>query len=315
MPAWLPPAFAAFCRKPQTDTPELSNRRAAMFSQQNDGRRLTAFAGMRQELQVCAEQAMRIDLNADVGEGPRAAVGGTVAPGGDAALMPSITSANVACGFHAGDPGLMRATVALARDHGVAVGAHPGFPDLEGFGRRELNVAPADVEDFVAYQVGALAAIAAAQGVRLQHVKPHGALFIMAVRDRALADAIARAAAVIDRELILFGLPDSELAAAGARAGLRTAREGFADRAYQPDGTLVPRSQPGAVIHDPAVVARRAVQMVHEGVVEAIDGSRVRIAIDTLCVHGDTAGAAELAAEVRRALIQAGVDVKAMSAA
>jgi UPF0271 protein len=137
----------------------------------------------------------------------------------------------------------------------------------------------------------------------------------MAVRDRALADAIARAAAVIDRELILFGLPDSELAAAGARAGLRTAREGFADRAYQPDGTLVPRSQPGAVIHDPAVVARRAVQMVHEGVVEAIDGSRVRIAIDTLCVHGDTAGAAELAAEVRRALIQAGVDVKAMSAA
>jgi UPF0271 protein len=209
----------------------------------------------------------------------------------------------------------MRATVALARDHGVAVGAHPGFPDLEGFGRRELNVAPADVEDFVAYQVGALAAIAAAQGVRLQHVKPHGALFIMAVRDRALADAIARAAAVIDRELILFGLPDSELAAAGARAGLRTAREGFADRAYQPDGTLVPRSQPGAVIHDPAVVARRAVQMVHEGVVEAIDGSRVRIAIDTLCVHGDTAGAAELAAEVRRALIQAGVDVKAMSAA
>jgi UPF0271 protein len=226
--------------------------------------------------------------------------------------MPHLTSANVACGFHAGDPGVMRTTVVLARGHGVAVGAHPGFPDLEGFGRRELQVSPRDVEDFVVYQVGALAAIAAAQGVRLQHVKPHGALFNMAVRDAALADAIARAAAVIDRALILFGLPGSELLAAGERAGLRTAREGFADRAYQPDGTLVPRTQPGAVIHDPEAVVQRAVRMVREHAVEAIDGRRVPLVIDTLCVHGDTPGAAELAARIRRALEDAGVEVKAI---
>lgn len=252
---------------------------------------------------------MRVDLNADVGEGRIGALGQ------DPALMPSITSANVACGFHAGDPGVMRATVALAREHGVAVGAHPGFPDLEGFGRRELQVSPRDVEDFVVYQVGALAAIAAAQGIRLQHVKPHGALFNMAVRDRALADAVARAAAVLDRELILFGLPGSELVTAGERAGLRTAREGFADRAYQPDGTLVPRAEPGAVIHDPEVVVRRALRMVREGTVEAVDGSRVPLVIDTLCVHGDTPGAAELAARIRRALVDAGVEVKAVGAA
>ncbi|MBI2189127.1 MAG: LamB/YcsF family protein [Acidobacteria bacterium] len=258
---------------------------------------------------------MRIDLNADVGEGRSATVAGSDAPPhADAALMPSITSANVACGFHAGDPGVMRATVALARAHGVAVGAHPGFPDLEGFGRRELHVAPHDVEDFVVYQVGALAAIGAAQGVRLQHVKPHGALFNMAVRDRALADAVARAAVVIDRELILFGLPGSEIVAAGARAGLRTAREGFADRAYRADGTLVPRSEPGAVIHDPEIVVERAVRMVRDGVVDAIDGSRVRLAIDTLCVHGDTPGAAELAARIRQALVAADVEVKAVGA-
>lgn len=250
---------------------------------------------------------MRIDLNADVGEG---AAGGAL--GQDPALMRQITSANVACGFHAGDPGIMRATVALAREHGVAVGAHPGFPDLAGFGRRELEVAPRDVEDFVVYQVGALAAIAAAQGVRLQHVKPHGALFNMAVRDAALADAIARATALIDRSMMLFGLPGSEIIAAGRRAGLRTACEAFADRAYQPDGTLVPRQQSGAVIHEPDVVVQRAVRMVREGTVEAIDGARVALTVDTICVHGDTPGAAELAARIREALEQAGVEVKAV---
>jgi UPF0271 protein len=229
--------------------------------------------------------------------------------------MPHLTSANIACGFHAGDPGVMRATVALAREHGVAVGAHPGFPDLEGFGRRELQVSPRDVEDFVIYQVGALAAIAAAQGVRLQHVKPHGALFNMAVRDAALADAIARAAAVIDRGLMLFGLPGSELLAAGWRAGLRTGREGFADRAYQPDGALVSRQQPGAVIHDPEIVVPRAVRMVCQHTVETIDGSTIPLAIDTICVHGDTPGAADLAAAVRAALEKAGVEMKAVGAA
>ena len=249
---------------------------------------------------------MRVDLNADVGESF-----GAWSLGQDPALMSSITSANVACGFHAGDPGVMRATVALATEHGVAVGAHPGFPDLAGFGRRELQVSPRDVEDFVVYQVGALAGIAAAQGVRLQHVKPHGALFNMAVRDAALADAIARAVALIDKSMILFGLPGSELVAAGARAGLRTACEVFADRAYRSDGTLVPRSEEGAVIHDAAAVEQRVIAMVRDQAVQAIDGTRVPLTVDTICVHGDTPGAAELAARVRAALETAGVNVKA----
>jgi len=252
---------------------------------------------------------VRIDLNADVGE----MSGGPA--GLDLALFPHITSASIACGFHAGDPEVMRATVAAASAHGVAVGAHPGFPDRESFGRRELQFSPRDVEDFVVYQVNALAAIAAAQGVRLQHVKPHGALFNMAVREAPLADAIARAAAVIDRALILFGLPGSEIVAAGRRAGLRTASEGFADRAYQPDGTLVPRQQPGAVIHDPEAVARRAVRMVCEHAVEAIDGRTVPLSIDTICVHGDTPGAADLAARIRATLTESGVQVKAIGRA
>jgi UPF0271 protein len=248
---------------------------------------------------------MRIDLNGDVGEG-----GGPASP--DSSLMPHLTSANVACGFHAGDAGVMRDTVALALEHGVAVGAHPSFPDPEGFGRRELHFSPADVEDFVSYQVGSLAAIAASQGVRLQHVKPHGALFNMAVRDAALADAIARAAAVIDRELILFGLPGSQIVAAGKRAGLRTAAEGFADRAYQADGTLVPRQQQGAVIRDAVTVVPRVIRMARDRVVEAIDGTEVPLVVDTICVHGDTPGAADLAARIRAALGDAGVQVMAV---
>ncbi len=247
---------------------------------------------------------MRVDLNADVGESF-----GAGSLGQDPALMASITSANVACGFHAGDAATMRATVELAREHGVAVGAHPGFPDLAGFGRRELQVSPRDVEDFVVYQVGALAGIAAAQGVRLQHVKPHGALFNMAVRDAALADAVAKAVTLIDRSMILFGLPGSELIRAGRDAGLRTACEVFADRAYQSDGTLVSRQHPDAVIHDPEAVVQRVIRMVRERSVEAIDGSRVTLEVDTICVHGDTPGAAELAGRVRAALTAAGVDV------
>jgi UPF0271 protein len=203
----------------------------------------------------------------------------------------------------------MRETVALAREHGVAVGAHPSFPDPEGFGRRELPFSPADVEDFVLYQVGSLAAIAASQGVRLQHVKPHGALFNMAVRDAALADAIARAAAMIDGGLILFGLPGSQIVEAGKRAGLRTASEGFADRAYQSDGTLVPRQQEGAVIGDAGAVIPRVIRMVRDHVVEAIDGTEVPLVVDTICVHGDTPEAADLAAQIRTALHEAGVEV------
>lgn len=252
---------------------------------------------------------MRVDLNADVGE----ARGGADAAG-DSVLMRHITSANVACGFHAGGPSVMRATVELAIEHGVAVGAHPSFPDAAGFGRREMTFSPADVEDFVVYQVGALAAIAASRGVRLQHVKPHGALFNMAARDGALADAVARATATIDRGMILFGLPHSELIAAGKRAGLRTACEAFADRAYQPDGALVPRDRPGAVIDDPATVVTRAIRMVRDRTVGAIDGSRVSLVVDTLCVHGDTPGAAELAARIRQALAGEGIAVRPVGA-
>jgi UPF0271 protein len=248
-----------------------------------------------------------LDLNADLGESF-----GAYTLGQDADLMGAITSANVACGFHAGDPGVMRDTVALARDHGVAVGAHPGFADLAGFGRRELHMNPRDVEDLVVYQVGALAGIAAAQGVALQHVKPHGALYNMAARDAGLAEAVARAVASVDRSLILLGLPESQLVAAGERAGLRTACEAFADRAYQNDGSLVPRTRHGAVIHDADMVVTRALAMARDRMVVAIDGTRVPLAVDTICVHGDTPDAANLAIKIRRALEGAGMEIRAL---
>ena len=253
---------------------------------------------------------MRIDLNADLGESF-----GASTLGHEAALMPHITSANVACGFHAGDPGVMRSTVSLARRHGVAIGAHPSFPDLPGFGRREMKLAPQDVEDLVTYQIGALAAIATVQGMRLQHVKPHGALFNMAAADAELAGAIARAVAAVDRSLILFGLSGSELVRAARRAGLRSASEAFADRAYQPDGRLVSRSLPGAVIHDPVIAVDRALRMVREQRVVAVDGTSVALEVDTICVHGDTPAAVELVSQIRRALVDEGIEVRAIGSA
>ncbi len=253
---------------------------------------------------------MRIDLNSDVGE-----TFGPWTMGNDVDLMPSVTSANVACGFHAGDPTTMRNTVRLAKQHGVAVGAHPGFPDLVGFGRREIKTTPQDVEDFVMYQVAAIAGVAAAEGVRLQHVKAHGALYNMACRDRALADAIARAVAALDRELILFGLPHSELLRAGEAAGLRVAAEAFADRAYEADGSLASRQKPGSVIHDRHSVVARAIKMVTERSVVAVDGSTIGFESDTICLHGDTAGAAELAREIRRGLEDSGVSVRSFASA
>jgi UPF0271 protein len=249
---------------------------------------------------------MQIDLNGDVGESF-----GAYEIGHDAALIPILTSANVACGFHAGDPGVMRATVALAREHGVAVGAHPGFPDLVGFGRRELKATPREVEDFVAYQIGALAAIAAAQGVRLSHVKPHGALYNMAARDADLADAIARATAAVDRSLMLFGLPGSKSLAAARRHGVRAVGEAFADRAYRADGSLVPRGEPGAVLADADRMVDRAVTIARERVVVAADGTRVTLDVETICVHGDTPDAAVLASRIRKALTDSGIEVKA----
>ncbi len=227
----------------------------------------------------------------------------------DEALMPWLTSASVACGFHAGDATSMRVTVALARRHGVAVGAHPAFADRESFGRREQATTAREVEDLVTYQIGALAAIAAAQGVRLQHVKAHGALYNMAARDDSLAAAIARATAAVDPSLIFFGLSGSALIAAGIRAGLRTASEVFADRGYRPDGTLVSRAERGSVIDDPDVVVERAVAMVRDRAVAAVDGTRVRLQADTICLHSDTPGAAVLAQRVHRGLLAAGIQV------
>src|SRR5881628_844586 len=237
---------------------------------------------------------MRVDINSDLGESF-----GAYSIGQDAGLMHAITSANIAAGFHGGDPSVLRETIRLAKANGVAVGAHPGFPDLVGFGRRELNVTPREAEDLVLYQIAAVAGVAAAEGVKIQHVKPHGALFNMAVRNAELAAAIARAVVAADKTLILFGLPGSEILNAGRADGLRVAAEVFADRAYEPDGSLASRRKAGSVIHDAAAVVARAIRMVKEHTVVAIDGSVVALEADTICVHGDTPGSDELAARIR----------------
>jgi UPF0271 protein len=251
---------------------------------------------------------MTIDINCDMGESF-----GPWKMGSDDEVMPNITSANVACGAHAGDPRVMRRTVRSAKQRGVSVGAHPGFADLQGFGRREMQVDPAEVEDGLIAQIGALAAIARVEGVPLRHVKAHGALYNMAARDRRLADAIAAAIKAFDASLVMFGLPKSPLIDAGVAAGLRVAAEGFADRAYESDGSLTPRSRPGAVIHDPAVVVDRAVRMVRDGVVLTPTGQAIPLNVDTLCVHGDTPGAAELVKRIRAALEAAGIQVRPLS--
>jgi 5-oxoprolinase (ATP-hydrolysing) subunit A len=252
---------------------------------------------------------MHIDINCDMGESF-----GLWRMGADDQVMPHITSANIACGAHAGDPSVMRRTIRLARDAGVAIGAHPGFPDLQGFGRREMSLGLSEVEDAVLAQVGALAAIARSEGMTLQHVKAHGALYNMAARSRPLAEAIARAIKGFDASLVMFGLPHSPMIDAAREAGLRVAAEGFADRSYQFDGSLTPRTQPGAVIHDPATVVARAQRMVRDGVVQTADGRDVPLKIDTICVHGDTPGAAELARQLRAALTTAGAVVQAIAA-
>ena len=250
---------------------------------------------------------MRVDLNCDMGESF-----GRWELGADAAVMPHITSANIACGAHAGDTAVMRRTMRLAREHGVSCGAHPGFADLAGFGRREIPTAPAEAGDLVLYQLGALAAIAQAEGIPLAHVKAHGALYNMAARDTRLADAIAAAIAGFNRELVFFGLAGSGMLDAGRRAGLTVAAEGFADRSYEPDGSLTPRSMPGSVIHDVTEVVARAARMVREGRVRARNGSDIEIRVDTLCVHGDTPGADRLAAALRAGLEAADIDVQAV---
>lgn len=241
-----------------------------------------------------------VDLNADVGEGMA----------GDVDLLGIVTSANIACGLHAGDADTMARTVDVCVERGLAIGAHPSFDDRDGFGRREMNLAPVEVRDLVLRQIETLAAIVHEAGAALSHVKAHGALYNQAAREPDLARAIAAAVRAFDRDLVLVGLAGSALVAEGAAAGLRVANEVFADRAYRADGSLVPRSQPGALIEDGAVAVERALGMVRDGTVRSIEGTVVPIKAETICVHGDTPGAAALALALRDALVAAGATVQ-----
>lgn len=243
-----------------------------------------------------------IDLNCDMGESF-----GAWTLGHDAALMPYLTSANIACGFHAGDPAVMRQTVRLALQHGVAIGAHPGLPDLAGFGRRTMDISADEAFEMTVYQLGALGAVARAEGAKLHHLKPHGALYNMAATNAALAQAIAEAVYQVQPELVLYGLAGSELTKAGERLGLRTAHEVFADRTYQANGTLTPRRQPDALITSAEVAIAQVLRMVQEGRVRTQHGPEITIKADTVCLHGDGAHALEFAQQLSKALREAGV--------
>ncbi len=247
-----------------------------------------------------------IDLNCDMGESFGAWIMGQ-----DAQVMPWITSANIACGFHAGDFATMRATVELARSHGVAIGAHVSLPDLQGFGRREMRVTPHDAYAMTLYQIGALAAFTNAAGATLSHVKPHGALYNMAARDAQLSDAIARAVRDFDPALRLFGLAGSALPAAGEAVGLGVAHEAFADRRYEADGSLASRREADAVIENIDDAVAQAVEIARDRQVRCRDGSRLQLRADTICVHGDRPNAAQFAQHLRQALQAAGLDITA----
>ncbi len=246
-----------------------------------------------------------IDLNCDLGEGF-----GAYTLGDDAALMRVVSSANVACGFHAGDPRTMRRGVEMARAAGVAVGAHPGFPDRVGFGRRDLGATAEEMTTDVLYQIGALAAFCAAEGLALQHVKPHGALYNLAARDRHVADAVVAAIARFDPTLILFAPPGSAMVQAASEHNLRVAREIFADRAVEPDGRLVARGAPGAVITESEAVIARTLRMIRTGRVTAINGQEIELTGETICVHGDTPDAVAILGSLRAALEAEGIGVR-----
>ncbi len=248
----------------------------------------------------------KIDFNCDMGESF-----GMYKLGQDEEVIKYITSANVACGFHAGDPMWMRRTVQLAEEYGVGIGAQPSFPDLVGFGRRNLNLSPEEARNDVTYQIGALQAFTKSK--KLQHVKPHGAMYNMAVKDEALARAICQAAADVDADMILVALAGSVWIEIAPEMGLRVAREAFADRAFNADGTLVPRSQAGSVIHDVDQVVERSVKMVTQHKVTTISGEEIDIHADSLCLHGDTPGAVEMAQAVKEALVAKGVEIVPMS--
>ena len=242
----------------------------------------------------------KIDLNSDIGESF-----GAYSMGDDEAVMDAVTSANVACGFHAGDPLVMKKTI----KKGVAVGAHPGYPDLVGFGRRNMKCTPEEEYADCLYQIGALSAFCRTNGLALQHVKPHGAMYNQAAKDPGLARAIARAVKDSGENIILMGLANSEFENAAKEMGVPFAAEAFADRGYMPDGSLVPRSQPGAIIHDVEEAAKRVVRMVTEGTVGAVDGTVINFRPQSICMHGDTPEAVDMAKTVRRELEAAGVKV------
>lgn len=248
---------------------------------------------------------IRVDLNCDMGESF-----GAYALGQDEQVMPFITSANIACGYHAGDPLVIQATLRLAKQHGVAVGAHPGYPDLQGFGRREMNLTPAEVEAIVLYQISALAGMARAAGLELAHVKPHGALYNTAAKDIETARAVARAVAAFDRRLVLVGLAGSLSIQAGQELGLNVAAEAFPDRAYNPDGSLRSRRLPGAVLEDVDAVTRHAVELAREGI---RIGDGAALPVDTLCLHGDNPSAADNARQVRAALQAEGITLLSLA--
>ena len=252
---------------------------------------------------------LQIDINCDLGESY-----GAFKVGNDEKIMPHITSANIACGFHAGDPMTMAQTINLAKKHNVAVGAHPGYPDLLGFGRREMQLTPEETKNCTIYQISALQGFAKAAGVTLQHVKPHGALYNTVAKDEKISKGIVEAVKALDYNLIIFAPPNSVLAKVAADAGLRIAYEFFADRAYNPDGSLVSRKQSNAIIHEPQKAVERAVKIVREGTVLAANGKVVSLGVvHTICVHGDTPTAAKIAEALKKGLITAGIEVKPAS--
>ncbi len=249
-----------------------------------------------------------VDLNCDMGESY-----GRHKLGYDEDVIKYITSANIACGFHAGDPAVIRATVVLAGENGVGIGAHPSLPDMQGFGRRRMELSPTEIHDMVIYQVGALKTFAEAYGYRLQHVKPHGALSHMSVEDRAVAAAIAESVWKVDRKLILLGVAGTSLYDAAVERGLPAASEYFADRNYTPEGTLVPRSSPQAMVEDEDLALERAIRVVKTGEVEAVDGSIIKMKVDSICLHGDALTAVAFARLIREGLQKEGVSIKPLA--
>jgi len=251
-----------------------------------------------------------IDINCDLGESF-----GNYSVGRDEEILEFVTSANIACGFHAGDPTTMRKTVQLALEKNVGIGAHPGFQDLLGFGRRNIEMSPSEVYDMVLYQIGALSAFVKTEGGHLQHVKPHGALYNMAAKDKNLAYAIARAVYNVDSSLILFGLAGSELIKAGKESGLKTASEVFADRTYQDDGSLTSRRENNALITNHEIAVQQVISMIKNGTVKSIQGHEIEISADTVCIHGDGIHAVEFATYINKALDEANITVTKISGA